>query len=214
MRFFFFSAPLIADFFSEPILVDLSRFTFLSLFFSAGIVPGAIMTKKMMVKEKTIVGFMALIVGGAVGLALAYNGYSYWSLAWQTFIYNATILIGWFYCTKWHPTFHFSFRPIKEMFGFSSKLLITSMISVLNGNILSVIFGRLYNANAVGTYNQANKWNTMASSTVTNMVSQVAQPLFVSVRNDNERRLRVFRKMLRFYGFFRFPSYVRSRSCR
>jgi len=202
----FFCAPLIADFFREPALVNLSRFVFLALLFSsAGIVPGAIMTKRLMVREKTIISFIALILSGIVGIVLAFNGLAYWSLAWQTFIFIVTTNIGRFYYTRWYPTFHFSFKPIKEMFGFSSKLLITSIINILNGNILSVIFGRLYNANAVGNFNQANKWNGMASSTVNTMVTQVAQPIFVSVREDNERQIRVFRKMLRFTAFIAFP---------
>jgi len=112
------------------------------------------MTKKLMVKEKTIIGFVALVLSGIVGITLAFKGYAYWSLAWQTFVYGITIPIGCYYYTRWYPTFHFSIKPIKEMFGFSSKLLITSIINILNGNILSVIFGRLYNANAVGTFNQ------------------------------------------------------------
>jgi len=201
----FFCAPLIADFFHEPALINLSRFMFLSLFFSAGLVPGTIMTKKLMVREKTIMGFVALVLSGIVGITLAFNGFAYWSLAWQSILYVFIIMVGCFYYTRWYPTFHFSFKPIKEMFGFSSKLLITSIINILNGNILSVIFGRLYNANAVGNFNQANKWNGMASSTVNTMVTQVAQPIFVSVREDNERQIRVFRKMLRFTSFIAFP---------
>lgn len=201
----FFCAPLIAKFFHEPELAKLSRFMFITIFFSVGIVPNAIMKKKLMVKERAILELISLIVTGVVGITLAYKGYSYWSLAWQNFIHGGILMVGTYYFARWLPSMKFSFKPIKEMFGFSSKILITSLINILNVNILSVIFGRLFNASTVGTYTQANKWNTMASNTIVSMTGQVSQPVFVSVNDDTERRIRVFRKMLRFTAFFAFP---------
>jgi len=201
----FVCAPLIAKFFHEPELTKLSRFMFLTIFFSLGIVPNAIMKKKLMVKERAILELVSLVVTGVVGIILALKGYSYWSLAWQNFIHGAILMVGVYYFARWLPSMKFSMKPIKEMFGFSSKILITSLINILNVNILSVIFGRLFNATTVGTYTQANKWNTMASNTIISMTSQVSQPVFVSVNDDTERRIRVFRKMLRFTAFFAFP---------
>ena len=203
----FFCAPLIAEFFHEPALCDLSRFVFLSIIFSAaGIVPGVILKKRLMVRERTIISFVALILSGIVGIVLALRGFTYWSLAWQNFIYCTATPLGCFFFARWHPTSHFSLRPIREMFGFSSKMLITSILNILNSNLLSVVFGRIYNATAVGTFNQANKWNMMAASNITTMVTQVAQPVFVDVREEGERRVRVFRKMLRFTAFLAFPA--------
>ena len=91
------------------------------------------------------------------------------------------------------------------MFGFSSKMLLTNIFIGVNNNIFSVVLGRLYNKYEVGTYNQANKWNTMGASTITGMVQGVAQPAFVEVGDDIERLRRVFSKMLRFTCFVSFP---------
>ena len=97
------------------------------------------------------------------------------------------------------------FAPIREMFAFSSKMLITNIFIGVNNNIFSVVLGKLYNKYEVGTYNQANKWNTMGASTITGMVQGVAQPAFVEVGDDIERLRRVFSKMLRFTCFISFP---------
>jgi len=131
----FFCAPLIAKFFHEPELAKLSRFMFITIFFSVGIVPNAIMKKKLMVKERAILELISLIVTGVVGITLAYKGYSYWSLAWQNFIHGGILMVGTYYFARWLPSMKFSFKPIKEMFGFSSKILITSLINILNVNI-------------------------------------------------------------------------------
>jgi O-antigen/teichoic acid export membrane protein len=98
------------------------------------------------------------------------------------------------------------FTPVKQMFSFSYKVLITAVLTTINNNVLTVIFGRLFPAQSVGNFTQANKWNTMANQLVTNTVAQVAQPVMTRITDDNERQRRVFGKMLRFTAFLAFPA--------
>ena len=203
----FLSAPLIARFFHQPCLVDVSRFVFLSFVISSfGIAHNAYMTKNMMNRELAIIGAIALLCSGGVATFLAFYGFSYWSLAWQQIIYITVLNIGRYYYTPWRPSWHFTFEPVRKMFGFSVKILITNIINTLSNNILTLLFGRLYPIKAVGDYSQAYKWNTMASAFVANAVGQVAQPVLASVKEEQGRSVRVFRKMLRFTAFLSFPA--------
>ena len=203
----FLSAPLIARFFHQPCLVEVSRFVFLSFVISSfGIAHNAYMTKNMMNRELAIIGAIALLCSGGVATFLAFYGFSYWSLAWQQIIYIVVLNIGRYYYTPWRPSWHFTFEPVKKMFGFSVKILITNIINTLSNNILTLLFGRLYPIKAVGNYSQAYKWNTMASAFVANTVGQVAQPVLASVKEEQGRSVRVFRKMLRFTAFLSFPA--------
>lgn len=203
----FLSAPLIARFFHQPCLVEVSRFVFLSFVISSfGIAHNAYMTKNMMNRELAIIGAIALLCSGGVATFLAFYGFSYWSLAWQQIIYITVLNIGRYYYTPWRPSWHFTFEPVRKMFGFSVKILITNIINTLSNNILTLLFGRLYPIKAVGNYSQAYKWNTMASAFVANAVGQVAQPVLASVKEEHGRSVRVFRKMLRFTAFLSFPA--------
>lgn len=203
----FLSAPLIARFFHQPCLVEVSRFVFLSFVISSfGIAHNAYMTKNMMNRELAIIGAIALLCSGGVATLLAFYGFSYWSLAWQQVIYITVLNIGRYYYTPWRPSWHFTFEPVRKMFGFSVKILITNILNTLSNNILTLIFGRLYPIKAVGDYSQAYKWNTMASAFVANAVGQVAQPVLASVKEEQGRSVRVFRKMLRFTAFLSFPA--------
>ena len=203
----FLSAPLIARFFHQPCLVEVSRFVFLSFVISSfGIAHNAYMTKNMMNRELAIIGAIALLCSGGVATFLAFYGFSYWSLAWQQIIYIVVLNIGRYYYTPWRPSWHFTFEPVRKMFGFSVKILITNIINTLSNNILTLLFGRLYSIKAVGDYSQAYKWNTMASAFVANAVGQVAQPVLASVKEEQGRSVRVFRKMLRFTAFLSFPA--------
>lgn len=203
----FFCAPFIALFFRQPALTGLSRFVFLSFVISSfGIAHGAYMFKNMMIRENTVTGFTALVVSGVTGVVLAMNGKAYWSLAWQQVVYIAVVNLGRYHYTPWRPSLHIDFSPVRRMLPFSIKILFTSIINTLNGNILTLVFGRLYPISAVGSFTQANKWNTMAASFLSGTVSQVAQPVMSQIRGDDVRERRVFRKMLRLMAFLSFPA--------
>ena len=203
---FFLCAPLIAYFFHEPILTDLSRYYFISFFIASfSIVPRAILFRQIKQKELAIMAIVSLLVSGSVGIVMAYNGMAFWGLATQTITFNLMVsIISWTF-SRWKPSFQFSLAPIREMFPFSCKMLITSIINQFNNNIFSIVLGKIYNKEVVGTYTQANKWNTMGANTITGMVQGVAQPTFVEVGDDIERLRRVFSKMLRFTCFVSFP---------
>lgn len=200
----FLCAPLIADFYHQPCLTSVSRVVFLTFLISSlGIAHGGYMTKNMMNKEIAIIGALALVSSGITGITLAFLGFSYWSLAWQQVIYITVLNVGRYYYVKdWRPRLTFDFGPVRQMAPFAVKILVTKILNTLSNNILTVIFGRLFTMHQVGNYSQAFKWNTMASSLLSNTVGQVAQPVLV----EGKGRQDVFRKMLRFTAFFSIPA--------
>ena len=202
-----FCAPLIARYFKQPCLVEVSRVVFLVLPISAlGIVYHAYLVKNMMNKEIAILAFWALSISGITGIVLAFNDFSYWSLVCQQLIYIIVLNIGRYYYVKWRPSFHIDFGPVRQMFNFCVKLLVTNVINTLNQHLLTFIFGRMFPIHTVGNYSQANKWNNMAHSTISNTIGQITQTVFVSVSDEQDRELHVFRKLLRFTAFLSFPA--------
>ena len=203
----FLCAPLIARFYGIPELTSLARFIFIGLFISSlGIVPGAMMFRNMMVKQQAISSVVTLVLSGITGVLLAYNGFAYWGIATQTIIYVTLAQMFRFYFTRWHPTLTIDLSPIREMIGFSSKLIITNIFNTINGNIFPILLGKLYTPREVGNYTQANKWNNMGSAFVGSMMGSVAQPVFARTDGDSTRQKRVFRKLLRFTAFISFPA--------
>ena len=202
-----FAAPLIASFFEEPELLWLSRYAFTGFFIASfSITPRAILYKQMRVKEQAIIGITSLTISGVVGVTMAFCGASYWSIVTQNIVFVAVVSIMSWWFSGFRPTRKASIKPIREMFGFSCKLLVTNIFNCINNSIFSVVFGKFYTKNIVGQYTQADKWNKMGSNLITGMVQQVAQPMFVQVADDIERQRRAFRKMLRFTALLSFPA--------
>lgn len=202
----FACAPLIADFYDEPRLTALARYIFLGFFItSLGIAPRALLFRNMQVRQSSIVSFVSLFVSGIVGVGMAYYGFAYWGIATQTLLYVSLFTGLNFYYAKWHPTLPVDFSPVREMFAFSSKLIVTNIVIIINTNVFSVILGRLYSPHIVGNYTQANKWNYMGWSLVNNMLNGIAQPVLAKTSDEKERQKNIFRKLLRFTAFVSFP---------
>jgi O-antigen/teichoic acid export membrane protein len=203
----FLFAPLIAQFYEKPALTNLSRALFLSFFIGGtGISHYAIMYKKIMVKEQAKIDILSLLVSGSTGLIMALNGFAYWGLVAQNLTYGImNVALRWHY-SPWRPTFHFNFKPLKEMFGFSFKVFLSTIFWHINNNLFSVLLGKFYNENQVGYYTQGNKWMTMGEATIRGMIKNVAQPVFVESIDDKARLVMIFRKMLRFGAFVSFPT--------
>ena len=199
-------APFIADFFNQPILVDLSRYNFLGFVVAGfGIAPSAYLFRELKVKQKSIALILAITISGITGIVLALNGYSYWGIATQSIVYVLvrTVVCWWF--TPWRPSLKINFAPLRYLFAFSYRLLITNLFQRFNWNIFSFILGKYFTRSDVGNYTKAAEWFNMGGEVVNGMVNAVAQPVLAKVVDDNERQLRVFRKMLRFTAFVAFP---------
>lgn len=203
---FFLGAPLLARFYDEPLLTPLFRYyslCFLAASFS--IVPRAMLFKQLRQKELAIITTVALLVSGITGVSMALAGMAYWGLATQSLVYTLTVAAVSWLISGWRPSLDITMKPVREMFGFSSRMLLTNIFQQVNNNIFSVVLGKLYSKGEVGIYNQANKWNTMGASVITGMVQGVAQPAFVEIGDDKERLCRAFSKMLRFTCIVSFP---------
>lgn len=70
-------------------------------------------------------------------------------------LYIALTSLGSVSARALRPSLRVDFTPIRKMFSFSYKILITTVVNTVSQNFLTVIFGRLYPANAVGNFTQA-----------------------------------------------------------
>ena len=199
-------APLIADFYHDADLLWLSRYMFLGFFITSfGTVQRAWLFRNMMNKQTCIIAIVSLVVSNVVGILMAWLGYAFWGLATQSLLFvSCMVLMNWYY-SPWRPSLHIDLRPAWQMFGFSSRLLLTNVVNTLSSNAFSFLLGKFYGAHSAGVYGNARKWDDMCSSSINGMLTGVAQPVMAQVRDNRERSRQVFRKMLLFVSFVSFP---------
>lgn len=203
----FFCAPLIADYYNEPRLIPLCRYAFLSILIASfGTAQNAFLFKNLRAKQQAKAAMVAVLISSTTGVACAFAGLAYWSLATQGLVYvSINTLMAWHY-SPWRPSLkNITFEPAKRMFRFSFKILLSNITTIINNNILNFLLGHYFTARDTGNYNQAYQWNSKCFSLVQSMVNQVAQPVLVDLQNEGERQLNAFRKMMRFAAFLSFP---------
>lgn len=204
------AAPLIADYYHQPKLIPLSRYVFLGFVFSSfGMAQSAYLTKQLQIKQIAQCGMTATLVSSLVSVTLAALGFGYWALATQYLLYIAVNTLLLWYFSPWRPslfTLHSSlFTPLKKIFPFSVRIMLSAIFTQLNNNIMNLLLGRYYGEANTGHYNQAYQWSSKCFLLVGNMLKQVDQTVLVGLHDERERQLAVLRKMMRFTAFISFP---------
>ena len=211
----FFAAPLIADFYNEPVLCPLGRLAFLGFVFSCfGTAQRAYLFGHLMVKQTSIMQMASITISGIVAVCLAYAGLAYWGLAIQNLVYVGSVTAFAWYFSPWRPSLpkdpppaHIAtLRPAWQMFGFSSKLLVNSLAFQFNNNAFGVLLNRFYpGGHVAGIYSNARKWDDMGIATIGGMIQGVAQPVLREAAGGESFIVPTFRKLLRFTCFVSFP---------
>ena len=199
-------APFIARYYHAPELTAASRVLFIWFLFGCTCtVHNAVLIRHLMMKERAKADVAAFIVSCIVGVTMAVKGMGYWSLIMQMVVQGCVSSLMRWYFSPWRPKLDFSFMPLKEMFPFSIKLLLTGVVNVVNSNIFAIILGRYYTKEQTGFYNQGYKWAYTGYSVIWGMVNNVSQPVLAQVADTPERQVTVFRKLVRFVMFVTCP---------
>lgn len=202
----FFAVPFVAAFNHTPELTPIGRVMFAGFVVSStGTAHSAYLFRHLMVRQRTSAQVVASMVSGVAGIGTALSGWGCWSLVVLDLTYKTVNTVMLWCFSPWRPALPVSLRPAFEMFGFSSRLLLTNVLGVLNGQLLQALLGHFYSPHRLGHYSQAGKWSNMGTQFLTGMIANVAQPVLAQVNDAADRQLRVFRKMLRFTAFMSFP---------
>lgn len=202
----FVAAPLIADFYHEPILTELTRVLALNFVLgSFNIVQRARLMSNVDFKSLAQINVISTIISGIIGVSMAYLGYGVWALVGQTICSTIVLMVLFPIYSKWHPSVKFSKESFNHLFGFGSKLMITGFYSVVINNISTICIGRYYRSGQLGYYTRASQFSEIISSTVNDVLGTVTFPVLSNLQNEQEHMVSVYRKSLFFTAFVMFP---------
>lgn len=205
----FFSSPLIANFFSQPILVEIIRIYCLSFIISAfSQVQMTKLTKEMNFKLQMTIAIPSLIGAGLLGIFLAYKGYGVWSLVWMSLFQAFLSSIQLWYRTGWTPSFVFDKKKFHYHFKFGYKLTLSGLLDTIFTNIYQIIIGRFFIAADVGFYTRANSLKQLPVNNLSGALSKISYPLFASIQNDDARLKKAYKQIMQMVIFVIAPVLV------
>ena len=194
----FFSAGAIADFYKEPQLLSIIRtLGFLIILYALSIVQQSIITKQINFKLLNLINISSQIASGIVGITLAYKGHGVWSLVWKTLLNQVFVNIQLWVFNRWKPTLEFSRQSLKEMFSYSSKLLISGIINRIYDQLYSLVIGKFFSARELGLYNRANQFKNLPSESLSGAIMSVSFPVFSQIQHDKIRMKHVAKKIVK-----------------
>ena len=205
----YLAAPLVAAFYGQPILTPLTRALSLTIVINSfGLVQSTLLVKHINFKTQTKVSLIAGALSGIIGITLAARGYGVWSLAVQQIssaLFRTVCL--WLY-SAWRPILVFSLTSLRNMFGFGSRLLVSSLLRQIFENIYLVVIGRLFSATALGYFTRAKTFNDLPSQTLSGMVGRVTFPVFSTMQDDHDRLKRGLKKAMTTLVLVNFPMMI------
>ena len=181
----FLCAPLITNFYKQPALTAIIRVYSLSFVITALVgVQTTRLTKAMKFKVQMSMQLPSVIVGGIVGISLAYAGFGVWSLVWMN-LAESVLFTGqhWIF-SGWYPSFMINKEKLNYHFKFGYKLTITGIINSIFDNAYNIIIGKFFSVYQVGLYNRAYTVQLFPVQNLGYALNKVTYPMFASIQDD------------------------------
>lgn len=202
----FFSAPAIADFYRMPILCKVLRVQGLILFIYAfNIIQRNQIRKNLKFKKLSKITITTSVISLIVTVIMAYAGCGVWALVAQNFIMALIPCVFFWITTNWHPTWEYSWKSFKELFGFGSYMFLTHLLTTFSQRITGLLVGRWYDPATMGYYSKASSTSKYATLSVSGVMIQTTYPLYASVQDDRERLINMVKRITSTLAFIAVP---------
>lgn len=202
----FMASPYIAAFYRLPELSNILRVQGLVLFVTAlSIVQANQLRKTFKFKKIALATMLASVSSFAVGVVMAYNGYGVWSLVGLNMVSAVVpMLIYWITC-RWRPVLVFSVKSFKELFSFGFFMFLTNIINNISNNVQGLLIGRFYTPAIMGYYAKANSIESLASHSISTILTQVTYPLYAEAQDDKTILVNAIKKITMSLAYMTFP---------
>jgi O-antigen/teichoic acid export membrane protein len=203
----FVAAPWVARVFGEPELAALLRVLCISFVFNAlGLVHFAMLRRELRFRSLAIRRLVSALIGGIVGLVMAWQGYGVWSLIMQQVVNSFVSMIFLIAGYRWHPRLQFSRPHFVELFHFSSHTLGTNLMNFAMLRADRLLIGFFLGKVSLGYYALAQQLIGIMALVFVGSISGIAFPL-LSRYTDAIKRQGVFTAALKVTCLVAFPAF-------
>lgn len=201
----FFSAPFIADFYSQPNLQNILRVYSLSFIVRAFVaVHLAKLTKEMNFKTQMRLQIPSTFIGATIGVGMAYSGWGVWSLVGLNICQATTFAIQCWLFLKWRPSLVFNKRRFKYHFNFGYKMTLSGILDSVYNDSYRIIIGKFYSPTSVGFFNQAETMRLFPVNQLGTVMGKVTYSWFSNIKNDIELKA-AYKETIRIVFFIVVP---------
>ncbi|RPJ84141.1 MAG: lipopolysaccharide biosynthesis protein [Acidobacteria bacterium] len=199
----------VASFYKEPrlgpIIVCLSA-RFLVQPFS--VVPQALLARGLQFRETALRSLVSRVLGGVVGIVLAFLGWGVWSLVAQDLTGTlAEALVLW-RVTSWRPHWRFSLAHFSELFAFGIHVTALGITRFAHYQVAPLLLGLLAGPVALGYYSVGFKMLQALLQVMQGILTTVALPAFARLQTQLARLRLLFYEASSLISLVGFPVYA------
>lgn len=193
----FFSAPLISNFYSEPILIDLLRVLALTLIINALFtIPNTILAIDLDFKKIAQINFASIVISGIIAIGLAINDFGVWSLVYQYLIKSILGVIFFWSSKAWNPSLYFSKESFKRLIRFGFNLTLSSLLNQFVEKFSWLFIAKSFSTADLGYYNRGIQFPDTAIGTLGSVLDSVLLPNLAKSKSMGELSNEVSRILL------------------
>ena len=201
------ASPWVAAFFGEPRLTPVvaclsASFVFLAM----GRIPNGLLERGFRFQQLAAAEVIAAVLSGVLGVALAYSGFGYFALVFQTLastFLNAALRLVF---ARFRPKFVFDTAALKQVSGYSGGVTAFSAINYWARNLDKALIGRALGAAELGFYGRAYALMLYPLEGISGIINPSLHPLLSAMQGDPERMTRAYLKIVRLVATLALPT--------
>ena len=199
-------APFVAQFYGDARLIDLLRVASLVfVFIIVQAIPGALLQRRLDLKRISRIEFVANIIGGLSGLALAWLGFGVWSLMIAMLVSTGWRSLGLFWAEPFWQRPSLRFRGYAAILKNGGIRTAEQAIWYLYNSSDVLLIGKLLGPVPLGIYTVARQVAAIPAEKLAVVLKPAAFPAFSMVQHDHAEALRHLSKAMRLIALATFP---------
>lgn len=203
----FLIAPFVSIFYEELQLTVLIRVVGIVVVINSfQVVQYSILTRDLNFKAQLKVAIPASFISGICAVIMAYIGFGVWALIAQTILSSIVFTVLVWNLNIWKPSFLFSRSSLYEMFGFGSKLFLSSILDKVHQNIYIIVIAKIFTTTVAGHYFFASRIKELILLQLVNSIQVVTYPALSKLQDDNIKLRAAYRKVILVTTFILFPA--------
>lgn len=202
----FIAAPVIADFYSMPLISPLLRVLGMRLIIGAyNSVQRAFVSRNLLFRKFFWSTLGGTLVSAVVGILMAVKGLGAWAIVGQ-YLTNSTIdTIVLAITVPWKPKLLFSVNRLKRMYSFGWKVLSATFLNTCYLEIRSMVIGREYSSGDLAFYNQGRQFPQLFYTNLSSAVTSVMFPVLSKSKNEEWAFNRQLHRTIQVLTYLIFP---------
>ncbi len=202
----FLLAPIIQNFYEIDSLGNVIRVYCLTLIISSfSAIPITKLTIEVDFKSISKISVPTALISGIIGVSCAYCGLGVWSIVAQQVSLSAVRVLFALIYSNWYPKLGFSKKSFRTLFGFSSNLIITSLIDRIYTNAYPLFIGKFFPPAILGLYTRGDQFGRLPAGIFDEVFNRVTFPIMSKIQEDNENLRSLYSKYIQLSSFIVFP---------